>query len=88
MKLNKIKIGRKRLKIDKDKEPKRKLTKYRFDQMEPGDSFYYEGSRTAPIISYGYYRVQGEYKTEREQEFDSKGNLVKDGWRFHLLKKE
>ncbi len=76
--VDKVKTRRKRLKIDKGKEPKRKLTKYRFDQMEPGDSFYYEGSRTAPIISYGYYRVQGEYKTEKE------GN----GWRFHLLKKE
>jgi len=66
------------MKVDRGKKPKGKAKKYPFDKMKPGDSFYYEGSRTGPIISYGYYRVQGEYKTERE------GN----GWRFHLLKKE
>ena len=76
------------MKIDRGKKPKRKLTKYRFDKMKPGDSFYYEGSRTKPIISYGSYRTIGEYRTEKEEIFDAKGNLVKRGWRFYLLKKE
>ncbi len=74
--------------FDKMKPGKRKLTKYRFDKMKPGDSFYYEGSRTKPIISYGSYRTIGEYRTEKEEIFDAKGNLVKSGWRFYLLKKE
>jgi len=76
------------MKIEKGRKRKRKLTKYRFDKMKPGDSFYYDTSRNTAIISFGSYLAEGKYRTEKEEVFDEEGKLVKSGWRFHLLKKE
>lgn len=49
-------------------------SKYDFDKMEPGDSFYYTGSRNSPIMNFAYRAIRGLYETWPEGE----------GFRFRL----
>lgn len=66
-------------KIEKGKAPKgRKPSKWNFEGMVPGDSFYFEGKQPSQVaIAYGYWLAHGKYTIEKE------GN----GYRFHLTKK-
>lgn len=48
--------------------------RFNFDKMAPGDSFYHEGARNTPVISYGYAMIKGLYQ-----------NLpAGNGWKFRL----
>jgi hypothetical protein len=62
--------------IEKDKKPKRR-SRFKFEDMKRGDSFYYEGNRNDAIVAFGAYLVKGKYKTQKEGK----------GWRFHLQSK-
>jgi hypothetical protein len=77
------------IRIERNKRPRKfhrqKGSVYPFDQMKPGDSFYYEGPRSGPIIVYGYRAIRGTFSTEKEVKTDDKGNTV-TGWRFFMLK--
>lgn len=64
------------MKIDKGVKRKER-SKYNFDEMEPGDSFFYKGNRNTPKISLGYQAIRGVARIEKEG----------DGWRFTLLEK-
>jgi hypothetical protein len=70
---NNMKPPREKVKIDKGKKPKQR-SKFDFENMKAGDSFYYEGHRSTVPLAYGGYLARGRYKTEPE------GN----GWRFYL----
>lgn len=50
---------------------------YPFDDMNPGDSFHYDGPRNSAIVAFVYRMASSFYRTEKDG----------DGWRFHLLKK-
>lgn len=66
--------------VPKKPKPRKRIRasdNYPFDDMNPGDSFYYEGSRNAAIVSFVYRLASGFYETEKDG----------DGWRFRLLKK-
>lgn len=64
------------IKIDKGIKPVPKKTKFNFEEMKVGDTFYYEGTKSVPITNLGYRLIKGKYKVEREGK----------GWRFYLLK--
>ncbi len=66
-----------KLGIEKGIKTRRSNSKYDFDSMDPGDSFYYEGNRNTAIIAFGYYLAKGIFETHKE------GN----GWRFVLKRK-
>lgn len=77
------------LKIEKNKKPTRRVSggiQYPFDNMKPGDSFYYEGSRSAPVIAFGYRAIKGTFSTEKEVKKDASGNIISEGWRFFMWK--
>jgi len=79
------------IKVEKNKKPSRlhkgnTAMAYPFDQMKPGDSFYYEGPRSGPIISFGYRAIKGLFSTEKEETLDAHGKVVKSGWRFFMWK--
>lgn len=67
------------MKIEQRKlPPSRKPRKWgeTFDQMKPGDSFYFEGKPTTVISSFGFHCAKGRYSVRKE------GN----GHRFYLVK--
>lgn len=54
-------------------------TKYKFEEMEDGDTFYVEGvTRNALQTSFGMYCAKGRYTIRKEGK----------GWRFYLLKQK
>jgi hypothetical protein len=59
------------------KKRTRSVTEFDFENMKPGESFYYEGSRNSAIVPFVYRVASGYYRTEKD------GN----GWRFFLKKK-
>jgi hypothetical protein len=67
------------MKIDKGKPLPKRKNKWNFNEMKPGDSFYFEAaSHSTAIIAFGYYLAKGKYSLKKE------GN----GYRFYLLKKQ
>lgn len=79
------------IKVEKNKKPQghRKhpgQPVYPFDTMKEGDSFYYEGPRSGPIIAFGYRSIRGKFSTEKEVKKDEKGNIIRTGWRFFMWK--
>jgi hypothetical protein len=66
-------------KIDRGKPHPKRRSKWKFDQMKPGDSFHFKGKApTVVATAFGYYLAKGKYSIRREG----------DGYRFYLLNQE
>jgi hypothetical protein len=68
-----MKPPKEKIPIEKGRKPKQR-SRFDFENMKPGDSFYYEGHRSTAPLAYAGFLAVGKYKTEPEGK----------GWRFYL----
>lgn len=64
--------------IEQGKTPRERKSKWGFEEMKEGDSFYFDVKPQQIAISYGYYLSRGKYTIEKEG----------DGYRFYLNKRK